>query len=797
MRNHNPYISVFMLSLASLFCLWPANAHAEDIQSTPPAAVIEKAASPSLTVAGMILRAAELRVRFTDLENRVDAFPDADAAAEAFAAIKEDLSVLETRIKFLDPDRLYLNFDYVTSWQFNLNAEKQAFEQILGPITSAISHLEHAQRFWEDEQRRWFELQAALPPRITIDSVEAAIDAASQTIDSARQLITDNVNRLLSAQIDSIDIQSRIHTLSAIGDRFIDRAPLKYLRQTTPSLFSYAYYQPFNRQIWLDLHQGIRRVAWAGNAFLTQGKWVITAQILLMSIITGVIRHNRQTLETHVGEGILARRPIAAGAFIGFFIFIGAFNASPPAWALMIGVIIAVSGAALLGGIENRQWEGQLFYGLAVFVVLTMLFRLITLPMPLFRIFVSVAALIAAVFWFRPTIKRPRSPQVFPNEWVLRIGGILFLAIFISEALGHSFLALYVFESSVVTLYIILFGYVLLVSVRPFLNIIFRSRPIQRIEFLRKNRESIVDRLAPVFNISIAILLVSYLLSAWRVYGRLTDATQAILSAGFIVKGYTVTMGLVLVALACIYGATLLSLTLQAILIEQVFPKREIKHGVQVSVTRILHYFIILVGLIMALVALGLNLTNITIIGGALGIGIGFGLQSIVNNFVSGLILLFEQSVKVGDYVTIAGQWAQIKSLGPRATIVQTFDQSEIIVPNSDMIVNPVTNWTLSDRRMRIVIPVGVAYGSDVKVVLQILMDCAMVSSKVSRVPEPLVMFRKFGDSALEFELHVWIHDIDERHKVRSALHQDLECRLRDAGITIAFPQRDIHIRKG
>jgi len=111
------------------------------------------------------------------------------------------------------------------------------------------------------------------------------------------------------------------------------------------------------------------------------------------------------------------------------------------------------------------------------------------------------------------------------------------------------------------------------------------------------------------------------------------------------------------------------------------------------------------------------------------------------------------------------------------------------------LIANPVTNWTLSDRRMRIVIPVGVAYGSDVEVVLQTLMDCAMASSNVSRMPDPLVMFKKFGDSALEFELHVWIRDIDERHKVRSALHQDLERRLRDAGITIAFPQRDIHIR--
>jgi potassium efflux system protein len=524
---------------------------------------------------------------------------------------------------------------------------------------------------------------------------------------------------------------------------------------------------------------------------------VITAQLLLMLLITAVIRHNRQHLETNVGERMLTRRPLAAGAFIGFFIFIWGFQCEPTG----LGVYDWGHHRRFRGGIVGRHREPTMGRAVVLWVGGIRLYH---------HAIPAHHAADAAVsnFRFRCRLDRcgllvqaddqaPASSQVFPNEWVLRIGGILFLAIFISEALGHSFLALYVFESSAVTLYIILFGYVLLVSVRPFLNIIFRSRPIQRIEFLRNNRESIVDRLAPVFNISIAILLVSYLLSAWRVYGRLTDATQAILSAGFIVKGYTVTMGLVLVALACIYGATLLSLTLQAILMEQVFPKREIKHGVQVSVTRILHYFIILVGLIMALVALGLNLTNITIIGGALGIGIGFGLQSIVNNFVSGLILLFEQSVKVGDYVTIAGQWAQIKSLGPRATIVQTFDQSEIIVPNSDMIVNPVTNWTLSDRRMRIVIPVGVAYGSDVKVVLQILMDCAMVSSKVSRVPEPLVMFRKFGDSALEFELHVWIHDIDERHKVRSALHQDLECRLRDAGITIAFPQRDIHIRKG
>jgi hypothetical protein len=158
-------IHIRVHALAGMPCLSVAGERARrTIQPTPPAAEKEKAASPSLTVAGMNLRAAELKVRLTDLENRVAAFPDADAAAGAFAAIKENLAALETRINLLDPDRLYLNFDDVTSWQFSLNAEKEAFEKILEPITSAIGDLEQAQRFWDDEQRRWLELQGALPP---------------------------------------------------------------------------------------------------------------------------------------------------------------------------------------------------------------------------------------------------------------------------------------------------------------------------------------------------------------------------------------------------------------------------------------------------------------------------------------------------------------------------------------------------------------------------------------------------------------------------------------------------------
>jgi small-conductance mechanosensitive channel len=171
------------------------------------------------------------------------------------------------------------------------------------------------------------------------------------------------------------------------------------------------------------------------------------------------------------------------------------------------------------------------------------------------------------------------------------------------------------------------------------------------------------------------------------------------------------------------------------------------------------------------------------------------GLQGIVNNFVSGLILLFERPVKVGDFVQLDEQWAEIKKIGLRATVVETLDRSEIVVPNSDLVSNKVTNWTLSHRMARLVIPVGVEYGSDVPLVMKTLLESAMASSKVMRMPEAQVLFVNFGESSLDFELRVWISNIDDRFSVKSQLHQEIDSRFRQAGIVIAFPQRDLHLR--
>ena len=191
----------------------------------------------------------------------------------------------------------------------------------------------------------------------------------------------------------------------------------------------------------------------------------------------------------------------------------------------------------------------------------------------------------------------------------------------------------------------------------------------------------------------------------------------------------------------------------------------------------------------------GLDLQKFTIIAGALSVGIGFGLQNIVNNFVSGLILLFERPVKVGDTINIDDQWGTITRIGMRSTVFETLDRSEIIVPNSDLISQKVTNWTFTTNISRIVLTVGVAYGSPLDKVLEILMRVAQEHPEILKDPESSAIFTGFGESSIDFELRVWISDINKRLKVKSELGQAVDRYFREEGITIPFPQRDLHLR--
>jgi small-conductance mechanosensitive channel len=180
---------------------------------------------------------------------------------------------------------------------------------------------------------------------------------------------------------------------------------------------------------------------------------------------------------------------------------------------------------------------------------------------------------------------------------------------------------------------------------------------------------------------------------------------------------------------------------------------------------------------------------------GAFGVGLGFGLQTVINNFVSGLILLFERPIQVGDMVEVGGLLGEVRRIGARSSTVHTADGAEVIVPNANLIAEQVVNWTRSDRRRRITVDVGVAYGTDPVRVLELLRGVGAASSAVLSDPPPEALFLGFGESALNFRLRAWIPRFEESYAASSDLGVAISAALRDAGIEIPFPQRDLRVR--
>jgi len=226
--------------------------------------------------------------------------------------------------------------------------------------------------------------------------------------------------------------------------------------------------------------------------------------------------------------------------------------------------------------------------------------------------------------------------------------------------------------------------------------------------------------------------------------------------------------------------------------------KAFMSRGAKEALVTITGYIVTGIAFIVGLGVAGFDFGTLAIIAGALSLGIGFGLQNIVNNFISGLILLFERPIKTGDWIVVGGTEGYVKRIRIRSTQIQTFDRADVIVPNSEFISSQVTNWMLNDPRGRARIPVGVAYGTDTQKVKSILEEIAEAHPKIitnGSSPKPKILFRGFGDSSLDFEMRCHIENIDERIDVISDVNYSIDAAFRENNIQIPFPQRDLHIK--
>ncbi len=371
--------------------------------------------------------------------------------------------------------------------------------------------------------------------------------------------------------------------------------------------------------------------------------------------------------------------------------------------------------------------------------------------------------------------------------YVTALGGILI------EVLGFGVLAMYWYASWARTLSALIFGAIGFKMLREWQQYYRPKEP--------DSLFPVEDNLKPLRWLAVQItwlawggVLVIGLILAWVARKGILISLYEFLQTPIPIGNVSFSLMNVLHVFLTLFFTHALTRLVQYLLKEKILDSRDIDHGLRDSITVITVYVIWAVSLLISLGILGVSATSLAMVFGALSIGIGFGLQNIFNNFISGIILLFERPIQVGDAIEVNGIWGEVKKINVRSTLVQSYDNASLIIPNADIISNQVTNWSFKDARLRRNIDIGVAYGSDVKLVEKILLQIADETPDIYKYPRPNVIFMDHGDSALLFRLRYWTH-LDYFYTTSTAIRFGIDKHFREANIEIPFPQRDVHIR--
>lgn len=560
--------------------------------------------------------------------------------------------------------------------------------------------------------------------------------------------------------------------------------------KTAPALYESDFFTRFTQDLMSELRAAWRDVFAIDRADFIDNRYFIVQSLIVFILVWLGLRE----IKRFWTRKALYYPPLWA-ALAALFYAAVQIERPPLLWVMFFWLVLSALCLFIFSRIINEP-KGRRDVAILIlaYTVLQIVERL-GVPLVLYRLFLVAIALGLATYC-RIRIKDiAGEKQVHLRQSLLRLLSFIFLVSAGAEFFGFHLFASFLVHAAVKTTFIVFVFWNLRELTRLSVDVVLAAPWVARFDFTRYHRELIGRRIHWLMTGFIAFAALAMLASVWGLYDGISQAVAGILDLGWQYRENRFTLGTFFQAVLIFAAIRFVGFVLCNVLEEEVFPRRKITIGSGKAISSLIEYSLWIMAFVVAFTVLGFDLKQLAIIAGALSVGIGFGLQNIVNNFVAGLILLFERPVRVGDILEFRGQWGTVEKVGLRSTVVRTLVESELIIPNSDLITQPVCNMTLANTLYVVIIPFSVAYGTDPEKIKSLVIELALANPGVIKDPAPEVFFTKMADSSLEFELRARVIDARQRVKVSSELLGAVYSVLRTQGIEIPYPQRVLHVR--
>ena len=750
-------------------------------------------------------------IRPEEVPDRADALLGRLEAAGPDAAAQAALQQIEAGIAALDPDLDALR-NRVTA-ATSQKASLAAIEDLRREIEGAAAPL----RGWKDEiaaqAKRVGETLEELAPARRVWSetrgrpeTAAAGEVVARRVESSVQALDEAEARLRAWQARLLALSDRLVNRSAAVEYALEQLQAATVAETT-SLFVRDRAALWQRNFGAELRSELPRIPEQVLAFsrgtreyAARAARPLAVQVLMAAILMFVLRgFSTRARERFAGAqepsraARLLERPYATALLLALLPSPAFYPLAPQRFLNVLALIMLFPVARIVIHASERA-NLIAFAGLFVLFFLDRV-ALALAPLPALvqaTLMFTLVIGLALSFWFARRVHRAGDAP-----WLRRVAHLAMLGLALAllaeiggwtnlaEVLGRGILA-----SALVALYV----YATVIVLAALLTYALASPTFRRSHVVDRNQTLLQRRLERglrSFGVGLWLYLV---LGGLGLRSAAAEALRALLRAGVAVGALSLSLGGVLAFVLTLLAALLVARIVTEVLDADVYPRTSLPRGIPYALSALVRYGVYSLGFLLALAAAGVQLGQLAILLGGLGVGIGLGLQDLVKNFAGGLTLLFERRVHVGDTVQIPSQqiFGRVLAIGTRATVIRSWNGVEVVVPNADLVSGAVTNWTLSDPLHRIEVAVGVAYGTDPDRVVALLLDVARSNDRMLADPAPQALFKGFGESSLDFVLRAWTDDDYEARTSELALA--VHRRLYEAGITIPFPQRDLHL---